>query len=196
MSDHEFKQVDFEHPSSLFVLEDVLKGLLGGPLLYGPYIKTFGLRGDEKVLDFGCGGGAGSRCLASFLNKDGHLTCVDMSAFWIDKARKRLKKYPNVECRAGDIRELDIADSSFDVISVFHVIHDIAPAERQGTMDALSRKLKAGGRLLIREPIKPSHGMPVNEIRALMSSAGLKEAEHRQSKSEYSGRFEKTAHGL
>ena len=196
MSDREFKQVDFEHPSSLFVLEDVLKGFLGGRLLYGPYVKTFGLRGDEKVLDFGCGGGAGSRCLASFLNKDGHLTCVDMSAFWIEKARKRLKKYPNVECRAGDIRALDIADSSFDVISVFHVIHDIAPAERQGAVDVLSRKMKAGGRLFIREPIKASHGMPADEIRALMSNAGLKEAEHRQTKSEYSGRFEKTAHGL
>ena len=195
MSGYEFKQVDFDHPSSLFVLEDVLKGLLGGPLLYGPYIKTFGLRGDERVLDFGCGGGAGSRCLASFLNKDGHLTCVDVAAYWIEKARKRLRKYPNVECRAGDIRELDIADSSFDVVSVFHVIHDIAPPERQGTVDVLSRKLKADGRLFIREPIKTSHGMPVDEIRALMSSAGLKEAEHRQSKSEYSGRFEKTPLG-
>ena len=195
MSDYEFKQVDFEHPPSLFVLEDVLKGLLGGPLLYGPYIKTFGLRGDERVLDFGCGGGAGSRCLASLLNKDGHLTCVDMSAFWIEKARKRLRKYPNVECRAGDIRELDIADSSFDIVSVFHVIHDIAPPERQGTVDVLSRKLKADGRLFIREPIKTSHGMPVDEIRALMSSAGLKEADHRQSKSEYSGRFDKTPLG-
>jgi len=196
MSDCEFKQVDFEHPSSLFVLEDALKGLVGGPLLYGPYMKTFGLKGDERVLDFGCGGGASSRCLASFLNKDGHLTCVDMSAFWIEKARKRLKKYPNVECRAGDIRALDTPDSSFDVISVFHVIHDIAPTERQGAVDALSRKLKAGGRLFIREPIKTSHGIPVDEIRALMSSAGLKEAEHRQTKSEYTGRFEKTAHGL
>ena len=195
MSDYEFKQVDFEHPSSLCVLEDALKGLVGGPLLYGPYIKTFGLRGDERVLDFGCGGGAGSRCLASLLNKDGHLTCVDMSAFWIEKARKRLRKYPNVECRAGDVRALDIADSSFDVVSVFHVIHDIAPPERQGTVDVLSRKLKADGRLFIREPIKTSHGMPVDEIRALMSSAGLKEAEHRQPKSEYSGRFEKTPLG-
>ncbi len=195
MSDYEFKQVDFEHPSSLFVLEDVLKGLLGSPLLYGPYMKTFGLKGDERVLDFGCGGGAGSACLARLLSRNGHLSCVDVSAYWIERARKRLKKYPNVECRAGDIRELDIADSSFDVVSVFHVIHDIAPAQRQGTVDVLSRKLKAGGRLFIREPIKTSHGMPADEIRALMSSAGLKEAEHRQTKSEYSGRFEKTPVG-
>lgn len=32
MSNYEFKERDFEHPSTLFVLEDVLKGLIGGPL--------------------------------------------------------------------------------------------------------------------------------------------------------------------
>ena len=47
--DYEFKERDFEHPSALFVLEDALKGLIGGPLLYYPYFKTFGLKGDEKV---------------------------------------------------------------------------------------------------------------------------------------------------
>ena len=61
MSDDNFKEYDFEHPSTIFVLEDKLKGLLGGPLLYNPYFITFGLKGNERVLDFGCGGGAGSR---------------------------------------------------------------------------------------------------------------------------------------
>ena len=67
MSGHQFKQVDFENPSVLFILEDKLKGLLGCPLLYNRYFRTFGLKGDERVLDFGCGGGAGSRCLAKLL---------------------------------------------------------------------------------------------------------------------------------
>jgi len=130
LSNNEFKGYDFEHPSALFVLEDRLKGLLGGLLLYNPYFKTFGLKGNETVLDFGCGGGAGSRCLANLLSKDGHLTCIDASSYWIEKARKRLDRYSNVECKVGDIRELDIPDSSFDVISAMHVIHDIAPVER------------------------------------------------------------------
>jgi len=192
LSDHNFKQYDFEHPSILFILEDKLKGLLGGPLLYNPYFKTFGLRGNEKVLDFGCGGGAGSRCLANLLNKDGHLTCVDVSRYWIRKARKRLKKYPNVECKSGDIRELDISDSSFDVISAIHVIHDIAPAERQDIVKTLSQKLKASGLLFIREPVKKSHGMPVEEIRTLLSDAGLNEIEHKETKSEYMGKYQKS----
>ena len=192
MSDYEFKGYDFEHPSILFTLEDILKGLLGGPLLYNPYYKTFGLKGDEKVLDFGCGGGAGSRCLANLLNENGYLTCVDVSRYWITKARKRLEKYSSVECKSGDIRELDIPDSSFDVISTIHVIHDIAPADRQDIVNVLSQKLKAGGVLYIREPTKQSHGMPVDEIRTILSSASLKENEYKETKSEYLGKYQKT----
>ena len=191
MSKDGFNQVDFEHPSTLFVLEDALKGLIGEPLLYKPYFESFGLIGNERVLDFGCGGGAGSRCLARLLNKGGHLTCIDSSQYWIRKANKRLKKYVNAECKSGDIRNLDIPDSSFDVISIIHVIHDIDPAERQDIVNALSRKLKAGGTLFIKEPTKNSHGMPVDEIQTLLSNAGLRETEHKKAKTEYMGRFQK-----
>lgn len=191
MSDCDFKEHDFEHPSILFILEDKLKVLLGGPLFYSPYYRTFKLKGNENVLDFGCGGGVGSRCLAESL-KDGHLTCVDVSHYWIAKARNRLKKYSNVECKAGDIRELDIPDSSFGVISTIHVIHDIHPRDRQRTINALSQKLKLGGILFIKERIEKSHGMPVEEIRASLSSAGLKETEHKETKSEYMGVYQKS----
>lgn len=193
MNNYEFKQRDFEKPSFLFILEDMLKSFLGGPLFYNAYIKSFGLNGDEKVLDFGCGGGTGSQCLIKFLNENGHLTCVDASSFWMKKAERRLRKYPNVECKTGDIRKLDIPDSSFDVISIIHVIHDIEPAERQDTVNALSRKLKTGGSLFIREPIKKSHGMPIEEIQTLLSNAGLKGTEHKENKSEYTGKFQKLA---
>jgi len=192
LSDDNFKQYDFEHPSTLFVLEDKLKGLLGGPLLYNPYFKTFRLKGNERILDFGCGGGAGSRCLANLLSKGGHLTCVDVSSYWVAKARKRLEKYSNVECKSGDIRELDIPDSSFDIVSTIHVVHDISPAERQYIVKTLAQKLKAGGLFFIREPVKKSHGMPVKEIRTLLSGAGLKEIEHKETKSEYVGKYQKS----
>ena len=192
MDEYRFAQADFEHPSVLFVLEDSLKSLVGEPFMYNPYVKTFGLKGDERVLDFGCGGGVGSRCLANYLNKGGHLTCVDISGYWMKKARKRLNKYSNVECRSGDIRELGIPDSSFDVISTMHVIHDIAPADRQDVAKALSRSLRAGGSFFIREPIKESHGMPPEEIRSLLAAAGLRETSSRQTKSEYMGKYQKT----
>ena len=192
MSDNNFKQYDFEHPSILFILEDKLKSLLGGLLLYNPYFKTFALKGNESILDFGCGGGTGSRCLANLLDKGGHLTCIDVSRYWIARARKRLDKYSNVECKSGDIRKLDIPDSSFDVISTSYVIHDITPAERQDIVKVLSQKLKAGGLFFIKEPVKKSHGMPPEEIRALLSDVGLNEIEHKETKSEYMGKYQKS----
>jgi ubiquinone/menaquinone biosynthesis C-methylase UbiE len=193
MGEYQFRRVDFENPSCLFILEDIVKGLIGGLLFYKPYFKTFDLRGDENVLDFGCGGGVGGRCLSKFLNEQGHLTCVDISNFWIDKAKKRLKNYPNVDCKLGDIRELDIPCSSFDAISVIHVIHDIAPAERQDIVTALSGKLKAGGIFFIRERIGKSHGMPTNELRTLLSNMGLQEINHKETNSEYTGKYQKAA---
>ena len=180
-------KMDFENPSVLFVLEDILKGLIGGPFLFNPYFKTFGLKGDEKVLDFGCGGGVGAKCLAKLLNHGGHVTCIDVSRYWIKKARKRLGKCPNTECWSGDIRRLDIPDHSFDVISIMHVIHDIVPQERPDIIVALCRKLKKTGTLFLREPTRESHGIPVDEIHRLFQEAGLKETGYTLKKSEYMG---------
>ena len=190
--EYKFKQVDFDNPSLLHVLEDGLKNLIGEPFFYKPYFTTFGLRSDETVLDFGCGGGVGSRCLRKLLTEQGHLTCVDISDYWMNKAKKRLKKYTNVECKSGDIRELDIPDNTYDVISILHVIHDIAPVERQDVVNALSRRLNPNGTLFIREPIRKFHGMPVEEIRALLSDSGLKEIKHKVTRSYYMGKYQKS----
>jgi ubiquinone/menaquinone biosynthesis C-methylase UbiE len=192
MSEYRFTQVDFDHPSFMFVLEDWLKGLLGCALFYNPYIKTFGLKGGEKVLDFGCGGGIGSRCLLKFLNDKGHLACIDTSKYWIKKAEKRLSKYSNVSCSFGEINNLSVPDYTFDVITIMHVIHDIAPGKRQDIVNTLSRKLKIDGCLFIREPIKISHGISINELKTLMKNAHFWELDHKQNKSEYSGKYLKT----
>ena len=191
MDEYIFKQVDFDNPSFWFILEDKLKWLVGGLFLYDPYFKTYELKGNERVLDFGCGGGAGSRSLLKILNKDGHLTSVDISRYWIDKTKKRLAGYDNVTCIEGDIRELDIPDSSFDVISVIHVIHDIAPVERKSVISVISQKLAKRGVVYIREPVRKSHGIAIEELRALFDISGLEEISYKITKSEYIGAFQK-----
>jgi SAM-dependent methyltransferase len=187
MGNYEWHEVDFDHPSFLFLLEDMLKGFIGGPLFYNGYFKTFGLKGDEKVLDFGCGGGAGARSLLKYLNEKGQITCVDISRFWIDRARRRLRGFSNAYCKAGDMRTMDIPDGSFDVITTIHTIHDINPKERQEIVHALVKKMTGQGSFFIREPVKKSHGMPVEEIRSLCIHAGLEETAFIVTKSEYQG---------
>lgn len=186
--EYTYKCYDFDNPSLLFKLEDFFKGFLGF-LLYHPFISLFKLKGNEQVLDFGCGGGAGAKYIIRKLNENGFVIGTDLSEYWIKRARKRLKKYENVKCLQGDIRDLAIADKSHDVISIVHVIHDIPPEQRQKIVQTLAEKLKAGGNLFIYEPTRPSHGMSVEEIKSLMTKAGLKEMKSIVKKTSYMGQF-------
>jgi ubiquinone/menaquinone biosynthesis C-methylase UbiE len=186
--EEKFKQADFNNPSFLFRLDDKLKYFFGG-WYFKSFVNSFNLKGTEHVLDFGSGGGIGARFVLKHLGKNGHITCVDRSSFWLNKARRRLKKYPNVKFALGDISHLDIQREAFDVVVIRYVIHDVVPGDRQRIMNALADKLKSGGDLHIWEPTKISHGMPVEEIRKLLSQAGLQERSHETSKSSFKGQF-------
>ena len=163
---------------------------------YKSYVNSFGLAGNEVVLDYGSGSGRISWHIAQrLLQGNGHLTCVDVSKVWFETIQKRLKKYRNVDFKLGDIAALDIADSAYDVVVVHFVLHHLEKHERQERVDILARKLKPHGRLFIREPTRAEHGTPTAEIRALMSAAGLHERESRMTRSlmgeVFDGVFEK-----
>jgi ubiquinone/menaquinone biosynthesis C-methylase UbiE len=143
-------------------IEDKLKTLFGS-YYYGTDIKSLKLKGNESILDFGCGGGAACLYLLRILNKKGHVLGVDTSAHLINLAKKRMQQFPNAGFKVGDIRKLDIPEHSMDVIVSFNVFHHISPKERPLTIIALSRLLGKHGQLMVRERIEKSHGIPVNE---------------------------------
>jgi ubiquinone/menaquinone biosynthesis C-methylase UbiE len=152
--------------------------------LYKRYVDSFGLTGDEVVLDYGSGSGRISRHIAErLLPGKGHLTCVDVSKVWMETIQKRLKKYPNVDYKLGDNAALDLADNAYDIVVVHFVLHHVEKDERQERLDILARKLKSHGRLFIREPTRAGHGTSPAEIRAVMSAAGLHERESRMTRS-------------
>jgi len=184
--------IDFNNPSALFRFEDRLKGLIGGPLYYAPYFRSRGgFRGDEEVLDFGCGGGVSTRSIAAELRRGGSVTGVDISSYFSERARKRVARYPSARILHGEINELDLPRRSFDLISIIHVIHDIPRAKRAATVQALGALLKPTGRLWIWEPTRASHGMPPGEIRALMEEAGLREVSGEAEGNTFKAVFEK-----
>ena len=183
---------DFNNPSALFRFEDRLKGLIGGPLYYAPYFRSRGgFRGDEQVLDFGCGGGVSTRSIAAALTGGGSVTGVDISSYFSERARKRVARYPSARILHGEITEVDLKPQSFDLISIIHVIHDIPRAKRSATVQALATLLKSSGRLWIWEPTRRSHGMPAEEIRSLMEKAGLGEVSAEVEANAFKGGFEK-----
>ncbi|MFO8008668.1 MAG: class I SAM-dependent methyltransferase [Candidatus Brocadiia bacterium] len=184
----------FENPSRL---EMFLHGFVQHYLLspwYRRYAESLGLRADEAVIELGSGSGALSRHLARCLADGGHLTCVDLSEAWTRVARKRLRRLGNVTLRAGDISRLDLPEDAFDAAVMHFTLHDIEEGARMPVLQALAPVLKPDGRLFIREPTREDHGMQPDEIRRLMTEAGLQEVDAQCARSliggpTYSGTF-------
>ena len=145
--------------------------------LYRRYVDQMHLRGDERVLDYGSGGGAAARHLARRLVAGGgHLTCMDVSERWQAALRRVLRSWPDVSYRLGDVRRMALPDGSFDVVLVHWMLHDVPPSDRPSVVAELARLLRPGGRLFSREPTSARHGLPAAQVRELFSAAGLTES--------------------
>lgn len=165
---------------------------------YRKLVESFDLKGDENVLDFGCGPGAASKFIAQILEKGGgELTCLDLSKTWIERAKKHLGRFSNVEYYAEDIRKWDEKNDYFDAVIIHFMLHDIDKSDRQEVVRALAKKMKTDAKLFIREPTKGSHSLRSEEIQELMLKSGLKETESKTTKnfimgSMYMGVFSKS----
>ncbi len=147
---------------------------------YSSFCGKLGLKGNEKVLEFGCGWGGNTAELVKRL-PGGSLLCIDLSKAWIDFTKKRLAgNYPNADFISGDIRKIASQAETMDAIVIHHVLHDIPPAERLSTMQALKRWLKPEGKVFIQEPSKAGHGMSLESIRQIMSQSGLEMVEKQE----------------
>jgi len=165
--------MSFENPTTLEKVVFRAEWALYGPLIR-PYLRRLGLRGDETLLEVGCGGGAVTKRLARAL-PNGRVVSVDPSAYWVEYARGRLAGYRNVALHVGDVLTENLATDAFDV-ALFHlVLHEIPSGERPSTMSRIHDLLKEGGTLFLREPTKASHGMSANEVRSLAESVGFRE---------------------
>lgn len=181
----------YENPSLLYRLIDEFGNNRLFGFIYKDYIRTLNLKGNERVLDFGSGSGAGSKHLAKILDKGGHLTCVDISKYWIEKAKKRMKCYDNVNFLLGQLPELKLDSNSFDVIYIFYALHDVSKDLRNGLVSEFFRILKNEGRLYIKEPQRENDGMPIEEITELMKSNGFYQESSKTYKGTYSAVYRK-----
>jgi SAM-dependent methyltransferase len=118
------------------------------------------LRGDERVLDMGCGRGAVLIAAARRLPR-GRAVGVDLWS--ADQSGNRpeatlanaaaAEVADRVEVRSGDMTALPFPNDSFDVVTSAMAIHNIPSAEgRRRALDEAIRVLRPGGRLLIADP--------------------------------------------
>jgi trans-aconitate 2-methyltransferase len=101
------------------------------------------LRGDETVLDAGCGSGRLTELLIERVPR-GRVIGVDASASMIDAARERLG--PDADLRVADLVGLDLGGDTADVVfstATFHWIVD-----HDALFTSLRAALRPGGRLV------------------------------------------------
>jgi trans-aconitate 2-methyltransferase len=105
-------------------------------------LERLPLRGDEVVLDAGCGSGRVTAELAARLAR-GRVYGVDASPSMVEHARAALGDRATVFCQ--DLVELDLPEPVDAVFSnaTFHWIHD-----HDALFAALARALRPGGRLV------------------------------------------------
>ena len=168
-------KLDFDNPRGFAFFLFKLKGHWLYSPLYRRFADWIGLEGGEAVLDFGCGTGALSRHLAPRLQRGGQLTCMDASAAMLAVARKSLRRYGDVRFIVGSFEDLSPLKGEFDALTIHYMLHEIEKDERGKAVETFAAALKAGGGIFIREPTMAGHGMAPEEIRELMSSAGLEE---------------------
>jgi ArsR family transcriptional regulator len=96
------------------------------------------------VGDLGCGTGALTATLAPFVSR---VFAVDRSADMLEAAERRLRDFPHVEIRKGDLEALPIEDGTLDAATLVLVLHHL-PDPVLAIREA-ARTLKPGGRLLI-----------------------------------------------
>jgi trans-aconitate 2-methyltransferase len=102
------------------------------------------LRGDERILDVGCGNGKVTREIAMLVPK-GSVVGVDASAKMVEFAKAAAPDFPtNLSFAVMDARRLTFRDE-FDLVVSFNALHWVAEAEQPLVLRGISAALKSDG---------------------------------------------------
>ncbi len=165
--------------SVAFFLHTSLRGKV---LLWESLLDDMALRGDEQVLDLGCGRGAVLLAAARRL-PHGHVTGVDLwrgqdqsgnalEATWRNARAGGVAEHITVH--TADMTELPLAAATIDAVVSNLAIHNLAePAERARAVREAVRVLRPGGRVVL---------VDFRHTRAYqreLLAAGMQEVQHR-----------------
>jgi SAM-dependent methyltransferase len=132
--------------------------LRGKFVVWAELLDKLNLRGDERILDLGCGRGAVLLLAAQHLTTGQAVGVdlwrgVDQSGNSAEATRRNAIAEgvaDRVELHTGDMTALPFEDNSFDVVVSSLAIHNIrGRAGREKAVDEAVRVLRPGGRLMI-----------------------------------------------
>lgn len=150
--------------------------LVGKHKVWAAALDGLQLRGDESLLDLGCGRGAVLIAAAERLPR-GRAVGIDL---WHTKDQtgndmgtaqsnaRAMGVADRVELRTADMTALPFADASFDVVTSALAIHNIPSAQGRATaVDEAVRVLRPGGRLVVADI------RHVSDYRARLAEQGI-----------------------
>jgi len=138
-----------------FYLHNTLRGKF---VVWADLLDQLHLRGDERILDLGCGRGAVLLMAAQHLTTGRAVgvdlwRSVDQSGNSLEATRRNAVAEgvaDRVELHTGDMTALPFEDNSFDVIVSSLAVHNISgSAGREKAISEAVRVLRPGGRLMI-----------------------------------------------
>ena len=86
-----------------------------------------------NFLELGSGTGALTQFVAQAFPK-ANITCVDLSPYYLQTARKKLQKFKRINFMKARAEELPFKNDSFDVIFSCYLFHEIPPLIRKEIM--------------------------------------------------------------
>jgi len=167
---------NFKNPSKLFSWFYSLFCPIYGRSYYKELLKALQLSGNESILDFGSGAGVLAKKIIKELSNGGKLTCLDLSEAFLNKVRKKLRKYPNIDFILGDIRNLRIPSNTFDRITISWVIHHLPGDALPDIIQSIIDTLKPNGKVYVIEFLSTPHGIADAELFKLFNETGLSES--------------------
>lgn len=129
-----------------------------------------GLRHDPQFADLGCGTGRFLSQLRRAL-PNAHLLGVDLSPFYIERAKKRFKGDQAIALMDGALEQLPLADESCDGLSSIFVFHELPPKIRIQALKEIARVLKPGGRFFLMDTVHKGDYLPYDALLDLFPDA-------------------------
>ena len=111
------------------------------------YRHFLGKKGENHILDLGCGDGIVTQWLLE-IDDSISATLIDGSEDMLNKARERLKEVTNIQYIHASFQELlekDILDSKFNFIVSSMAIHHLTMEEKRSLFRKIHSYLKGGG---------------------------------------------------